>query len=107
MDATAGDETHGGGDVVLCVVRRHGLWLGRIGGISEEGGGAGHGGEDGGKMERSKVGSDKSCCGHRPAANHRSPISAATPGTSGNMCMWNELRNSHARDCFLCASTTE
>lgn len=81
-------------------------FLRRVVGRAMVGGGRG-GGEDGGKMERSKVGSDKSCCGHRPAANHRSPISAATPGTSGNMSMWNELRNCLARDCFLCASTTE
>lgn len=42
-------ETHGGRQVVLCVVGRHGLWLGRIGSISEEGGGADHGvwGSDG------------------------------------------------------------
>lgn len=80
-------------------------FLRRAVGRAMVGGGGGEG--ERGEMERSKVGSDKSCCGHRPAANHRSPISAATPGTSGNMCMWNELRNSHARDCFLCASTTE
>lgn len=39
----SGQETHGRSQVVLCVVGGHGLWLGRIGSISEEGGGTDHG----------------------------------------------------------------
>lgn len=71
-------DTHGRSQVVLCVVGRHGLWLGRIGSISEEGGGADHGvwGSDwSAALCQSSV---ELSCGHLPAANHRAPISTAT-----------------------------
>lgn len=93
-------ETHGRSQVVLCVVGRHGLWLGRIGSISEEGGGADHGvwGSDwSAALCQSSV---ELSCGHLPAANHRAPISTATLRHYRGYAIY--VKRICSRDCFLC-----
>lgn len=93
-------ETHRRSQVVLCVVGRHGLWLGRIGSISEEGGGANHGvwGSDwSAALCQSSV---ELSCGHLPAANHRAPISTATLRHYRGYAIY--VKRICSRDCFLC-----